>query len=211
MKIKRGTTRIVLVFDRFVIKVSIIKLVEALRELYCGHLFLWLSVRKYGLKGYYKKRLIAKREEIKERESYRLKRSKELGLEVIPPKRRGPFNVEQSLFSGITSNWNEYAFYRETKNSFLMPTYFSFFGLINIQKKGEIIDFWGYRELFDYICDNSQNRNQPFCDSHTFTEIGNFCLDQGKLRISDYGDRQVHNFLRLNGDNLFNNFIRPSM
>lgn len=52
---------------------------------------------------------------------------------------RGTFS--EFLFAGIMTNWNEYRFYRRTKNPFLMPSYFSLFGLFNIQRKAEKIAF----------------------------------------------------------------------
>lgn len=48
-----------------------------------------------------------------------------------------------------------------------------------------------------YICHNSANENQPFCNSHSFAKKENFCLDGYKLKMLDYGSRHVHNFLKL--------------
>lgn len=43
--------------------------------------------------------------------------------------------VQIFLFRGLAENWNEFELFCKTKHCFLVPTYFSFFGLINVQKK----------------------------------------------------------------------------
>jgi hypothetical protein len=153
--------------------------------------------------------LVRKRRSIKNEQDFITRRSKEISLEVIPLKKYEIFGLRYLLFGGIMANWNEYLFYKETKNLFVMPTYFSLFGLINIQKRGQEITFWDYKDIWRYICHNSANENQPFCNSHSFAEKENFCLDGDKIKMLDYGSRHVHNFLRLNGNKLFNNFIKP--
>ena len=39
-----------------------------------------------------------------------------------------PFGLKNHLFGGVADNWREYLFSRNTKNAFVQPTYFSFFG-----------------------------------------------------------------------------------
>lgn len=117
--------------------------------------------------------------------------------------------IENCLFGGIMANWQERKFYSQTKHFFVIPTYFSLFGLINIQKKGMPITSWNNVQMWNYILDNCQNKHQPFCDFHTLYEINNFCLDDKHLKIVDYGSRNLQPFIELNGEKLYNNFKAP--
>ena len=209
MEIKKGTTRIAFVFDYFVVKIPVIDFMEIFRTFYYTQVLFFKSIKKDGLKEYYLKRLIKKRKDAKENAEDILRRSEKLGLEILPLKFYEIRGVKYLLFFGIMANLNEFIFYRKTKNIFVMPTYFSFFGLINIQKRGKEIDFWNYLDIWRYICHNSANEDQPFCSPHSFSKKENFCLDGDKLKMLDYGSRHVNNFLILNGERLFNNFVKP--
>lgn len=209
MEIKKGESRIVFIFKRFVIKIPIIQVVESLKEFRGSLKYFFKSIRKYGFKRHYLRGLVQKRRRAKDQIKFILRKSKQIGLEVVPFKSYEIYGVKFLLLSGIMTNWNEYIFYQKTKNLFVIPTYFSLFGLINISKKAEKIDFWSDKEVFDYIWANSANANQVFCDSHSFAKKDNFGLDGNKLKMLDYGSIRVHNFLRINGDKLFSNFIKP--
>lgn len=209
MEIKKGTTRTVLILNQVVIKFPVIEVIRSFKEFYYRRKYFFKSVKKNGFKRHYLKKLVRRRRSLKDEEKFIVRRSKEISLQVLHHKKYEIFSLRYLLFGGIMANWNEYLFYRETKNLFVMPTYFSLFGLINIQKRGQEITFWEYKDVWMYICHNSVNENQPFCNSHSFAEKENFCLDGDKLKMLDYGNRHVHNFLRLNGDKLFNNFIKP--
>jgi len=113
------------------------------------------------------------------------------------------------LIGGIMTNYQEWRFYRKTKNIFAMPTYFSFFGLLNFQKKGEKINFWGDKDILGYLRSNCEDPRQLQCDTHTLTKIDNFCLDNGHLKILDYGRRSLAPFLEINGEKFYNNFKIP--
>lgn len=91
-----------------------------------------------------------------------------------------------NFFGGIISNWQEYRFYRQTKLPILMPTYFSFFGLFNIQKRGLILDM-SYRDLWPQLY--TLTNGEVFDDSHAFENPANFCLENGKLVMIDYSKR----------------------
>ncbi|OGH83709.1 MAG: hypothetical protein A2261_00960 [Candidatus Magasanikbacteria bacterium RIFOXYA2_FULL_44_8] len=41
--------------------------------------------------------------------------------------------IKDSLFLGIANNWREFWFYLRNRHPILKPTFFSFFGLFNIQ------------------------------------------------------------------------------
>lgn len=93
------------------------------------------------------------------------------------------------LFGGIVANWREFVFFRKTKHPFLLPTYFSLFGLFNIQMAGEPclfkeVDLWcQLYELTD---------GKVFADSHHFGNSNNYCFNGGVLRILDYGSKKTH-------------------
>ncbi|OHA19471.1 MAG: hypothetical protein A2836_02295 [Candidatus Taylorbacteria bacterium RIFCSPHIGHO2_01_FULL_45_63] len=87
------------------------------------------------------------------------------------------------LYKGILDNWREYRFYKNTKHQFLQPTFFSLLGLINFQKRGELIQC-------DYVkfwrCIHNATDRGAMSDSHHFSETRNFCLNSG-VKILDYG------------------------
>lgn len=207
MKRSYGTTRRVIIFNHVVIKVAKIdfkefwKAVKREKEIF--------SEGQKGLKGY--KHVMAIRRSF--RKQYKedvIRRSKVVNLQL--PESRC---YEQEgfptfcLLAGIMANLQEFCFSLSYRNNFIMPTYFSFFGLINIQKKGDKIGFWSSDDVWNYVCKNSLHQNQPHCDSHVFSNIDNFCLDGRHLKICDYGSRQIQEFLILNGERLFSRFIKP--
>lgn len=107
------------------------------------------------------------------------------------------------LFGGIVANWREFVFFRKTKHSFLQPTYFSLFGLFNIQKVAEpcqlqAVDLWC--QLYELT------NGKVFADSHHFENPDNFCLAGGVLRILDYGSKRTHGVITEFGDKILNSF-----
>lgn len=207
MKVNCGTTRQVIIFDRVVIKVARLdfkKFWQALKQE--KEIF---SEGEKGLKGY-KRILAVKRSFCKQRRKETEKRSEIINLKL--PKGRC-YEREGSpsfyLLAGIMANLQEFYFSLFFENSFIEPTYFSFFGLINVQKKGDKIDFWNSDDLFNYVCQNSLQQDQPHCDSHVFSNIDNFCIDGCRLKICDYGSRNIQEFLILNGERLSSRFIKP--
>ena len=67
-----------------------------------------------------------------------------------------------------------------------MPTYFSFFGLFNIQKRGKLLDV-NRKDLFQQLYDLTNG--EVFDDSHAFANPANFCLQNGKLVMIDYSKK----------------------
>jgi len=56
-------------------------------------------------------------------------------------------SIKRCLFKGVVDNWKECEFYYKTNHPFLQPTYFSFFGLCNVQRYGQTVNqerqsFW---------------------------------------------------------------------
>ncbi len=91
-----------------------------------------------------------------------------------------------NFFGGVISNWQEYRFYQSTKLPILMPTYFSFFGLFNIQKRGQILES-NRKDIFQQLYDLTNG--EVFDDSHAFENPANFCLENGKLVMIDYSKK----------------------
>lgn len=78
------------------------------------------------------------------------------------------------MLNGIGSNLSEFWFYLKTRNKFAWPTYFSFFGLVNIQRLGTNPNFWDINQIY-FIISNVAGRDVK--DGHTFTESNNYILD----------------------------------
>ncbi len=92
--------------------------------------------------------------------------------------------IQRLLYKGLRDNWHEYTFYRDTHHPFLQPTYFSLFGFMNIQKYGD------QQEIrFDILLNHFMNitNNEAYTDNHHFANWRNFCFENGKIKITDYG------------------------
>jgi hypothetical protein len=107
------------------------------------------------------------------------------------------------LFLGIMENWREFIFYLFNRSPFLMPTYFSLFGIINIQEKGEVAKI----ETVDLWCQLAQMTNHAVnCCGHHFANPGNFCNENGHLKIFDYGNPKVQEVVKQFGDKIYREF-----
>ncbi len=107
------------------------------------------------------------------------------------------------LFLGIVANWNEFVFYQKTRDPFLQPTYFSFFGLFNIQRVDEsylLNDEDLYHQLFKLTDGEVQN------DSHHFENPHNFCFCDGSLRMLDYGSSKTRRIIAQYGTKIVDLF-----
>ena len=90
---------------------------------------------------------------------------------------------KNNAFNGIVSNWNEFLFWRKTKNKFCEPTYFSLIGLINVQRASPSIDEYS-KDEFWYKLRNTEGYD--FADRHHFSNPKNFAIRNGRLLIRDY-------------------------
>lgn len=106
------------------------------------------------------------------------------------------------LFKGIIDNFNEYRLYKKLHHKLLMPTYFSLFGLLNLQKRGEVVseDVHSFKKLYE------ATNGEIFKDSHAFDNPENFCLDQGIFKMVDYGSERVAEVLSNYADSIFKSF-----
>lgn len=212
MKKEEGYTRCVFVFDKFVVKVAKIYWVKILKTLYHEIVYEIKFFRKN--KGRYFKAKSEKADKYNndfiDYEKDRIQKENLLQMKILIIKSyEFHYTVSSFLLGGVMANLQERRFYKETKNPFCMPTYFSFFGLFNVQKRGGKVDFWERNEIWSYIYHNSKNSNQPFCDGHTLAETENYGMDNGRLKLVDYGSRQVGEYLKINGETLYNNFKHP--
>ena len=166
MKTVKGTTRIIIIFKNFVVKLPIIHFRRAIRSI-------WVNFRR----GYL--------------------------LECLSWDIYALFSPRRLLFRGILENWREFCYYFRSRSPFLVPTYFSLFGIINFQKRGEKTKN-EYENLWHqlYYITNGEIR----VDSHTFENSDNFCDEDGNLMIVDYGNIRIHGVLDKYGNKIFKDF-----
>ena len=107
------------------------------------------------------------------------------------------------LFHGIAENWREFLFFFKTRNEFLQPTFFSFFGLFNIQLYGNPCGM-NYVDLWRQLIELTDGR--AWQDNHHFSNPDNFCYHSKKFRILDYGNPQCHEVINLYGKKIVKEF-----
>jgi hypothetical protein len=110
---------------------------------------------------------------------------------------------KRRLFMGLVANWNEFWFYWKTRNPFLQPTYFSLFGILNIQRAGEPCTFSGVDLLSQF---NNLTNRETSGDPHHFGNPDNFCFCGGKLKILDYGSNRSREIIAKHGKRIANLF-----
>jgi hypothetical protein len=118
-----------------------------------------------------------------------------LWMYLSVPSVRATTSAYYHLLVGLVTNWNEFIYFlKHHKNTFLFPTYFSFFGLINITPLGkEINEDVSRGTLFRVL---SQKTQGDACkDPHHFSAKQNFCIYRGNIRIRDYGGRETQKIL----------------
>lgn len=102
-----------------------------------------------------------------------------------------PETILARLFKGIAENFGEFVFYLSTRHVFLLPTYFSVFGLINVQKlaiEPKIND----RDLLYQMATLTYDK----ANGHHYRNPANFSYQNGKLQILDYGDPRVQRVVK---------------
>ena len=113
------------------------------------------------------------------------------------------FGLKSLLFHGIANNWTEFMFFQKTRNVFLQPTYFSFFGLLNIQKASDPCEL-NYVDLWCQLYELTDGK--VFVDRHHFENPDNFGFTNGKLRILDYGNKKTHGVITEFGTKISESF-----
>ncbi len=93
------------------------------------------------------------------------------------------------LLSGVIANRHEFRLWRQSPQTYLVPTLFSFFGLVNIQVRGE------------RISEAELSADHPFpILLQSMTEAGrgdmmrpvNFCRLNGHVMLVDYGSDECY-------------------
>lgn len=165
MKIVRGNTRTVLIFENFVVKFPQMHLRKTYKLLRMMPCYQWPLI--WGNSIY------------------------------------SGDSIRRNLFRGIVVNWKEFSFYCSTQSLFLVPTYFSLFGLLNVQKRVKITkinstNLWVQLSIL--------TGDRLWCDSHSFDNSSNFGEEDGRLVMVDYGSPRIHDLLREYGDKIFKDF-----
>jgi hypothetical protein len=149
-----------------------------------------------------------------------------------PRGRREPFSVflrrqfieysvesnwtfKSSLGRGITDNWRERRYYKHASplgRLLLQPTYLSILGLVNVQKYGKPVgrpeDDVGvplYHAFFK-IAGQALIR-----DGHHWVSAANFHLDNGSIRVLDYGNLKTQAILDEFGLEFLRRFVPPDL
>lgn len=103
------------------------------------------------------------------------------------------------LFKGLLDNWKEFRFYRKTRSSFLQVTYFSLFGIVNFQKRGHELK---YDKIILILCLDNATNGEAVKDGHHFSETDNFCIDDGRIKILDYGSPRTQEIILKHGNKI---------
>lgn len=120
-----------------------------------------------------------------------------------------------ALFENMVINLQEFIFFLIVRPKFCLPTYFSFFGLFNIQKKGEIITEQGESvyngaknfeaNTLSYLLKNysKELEEKNHKDSahlslihHNIASPGALYFNKKRIQVADYGDWPVIRFIR---------------
>lgn len=125
------------------------------------------------------------------------------------------------LFGAIAHNWVEFVFYWRYK-FFVAPTYFSFFGLINVCKRANVVKIDGEEvremkkipdQIKKIIGFNSFVDSLPEVDKFTAMDIAhefynpkNFGEVDGRLVLVDYADSRTQIFIKKYGEKISENF-----
>lgn len=109
------------------------------------------------------------------------------------------------LFRGLLENSREFYFFCKYQSQFLLPTYFSLFGLLNIQKKGKKEVETDLRKiLWSQMVQITEG--EVWKDEHHFSNPKNFCNENGKLKIMDYGSPYAQGVLEKYADKIYEEF-----
>lgn len=111
------------------------------------------------------------------------------------------------FFEGFASNWRERAYYKRTNTLhrlFLQPTYFSLFGIFNIQKLGKPMDEARSDEMYRRF--HAVAGEALIRDGHHWTFANNFHLASDGPKILDYGSVDTQRIIDEYGVDLYTRF-----
>lgn len=103
---------------------------------------------------------------------------------------------------GFVEHWGEFRMFHEHPMPFLLPTHFSLFGIMNIQRLG-VPCRMSDREVYGAFA-NAAGAGVIFQDAHHFLNADNFCRDpkSGEFMMLDYGGRVCREILEEVGGKL---------
>ena len=129
------------------------------------------------------------------------KGTKEQGVKTLKNFNNNPKRaVFILMFQGIRINWCERAFWKQKRSLYLLPTYFTFLGIFNIQKRGDVVDTDGllwqtYLKRGMTISNRGNERD--------YLQPKNLSSLNGKLMSHDYGDDDTMSVLDAYAEFLF--------
>ena len=85
-----------------------------------------------------------------------------------------------------------------------MQTYFSLFGLVNIQRSGQEVEM--NSDEFMHQINHITDGEATTIDVHTFKGPYNFCSENGRLKIVDYGSRETQQVIEKWGEKIYEEF-----
>ncbi len=95
--------------------------------------------------------------------------------------------VLKYIGSGILANRNERRLYEKYNDKFLVPTLFTFFWLVNIQRRGEPS---GEKEMHcHYLWDILKGTSTPLTED--ILQPKQFCVIDGITYLADYGNKDL--------------------
>lgn len=124
-----------------------------------------------------------------------------------PFRSTGVESDKRLLFLGIADNLSEFFFYLRTRNTFLAPTFFSFFGLVNVQMAGRAVGTDGeFFRVWRVWIEEVLGSEVLYTDHHHLIVEKNFCVWRGQLRIVDYGAPVTQAVVTLYGEKIQKGF-----
>jgi len=115
-------------------------------------------------------------------------------------------NIRDHLLNGVYQNWLERSIWKDTRSIFLEPTWFSLFGLVNLQRYGTpnpLTEKCIWIQIYEITESQAQKNN------HHFQHPANYSFDGRHLRMFDYGDTDVRTVIEKYGEKLFHHEYRP--
>jgi hypothetical protein len=101
------------------------------------------------------------------------------------------------------ANQNEYLFYKENfENPLLIPTYFSFFGLINIQLLGKPLQNSSLYIFHEIDCLVKESKEITKIEPHQWTEKNFVEFSNKTIALCDYGSLQAFAIIEKYGDDI---------
>jgi hypothetical protein len=108
----------------------------------------------------------------------------------------------RGIIRKIHKNWQEFAFYVRTRHQFCVPTYFSLFGLVNIQPRlAPVPEDVAIRHLWPTLFSVTEQRfNELGFTGHTLQHPRNFGLWRGRVVLCDYTKERDQSFILQYGE-----------